>query len=207
MSTYDSTYNSTYGKLTLLYRTERRNKLNKRIYGMFQCECWNQKELVLTNVSQWMTTSCWCYKPQKTHWMHDSKIYWVYRSIIQRCDNPNNASYYNYGGRWIKNEWKSFENFIGDMLPTYQEWLTIDRLDNSWNYCKENCKWVTMSENQSNKRTNVLFQWKCLAHWWKENWIDRSLISKRIKAWWSIEDAATRIPNKHNKQVNINITS
>lgn len=191
--------NVKYGKLTFIWKTERKSKLNKRIYWMFKCECWSIKEMVITNVTLWKSTSCWCYKPQKTHWMNESKIYQIYRAIIQRCNNKNNKSYYNYWWRWIKCEWNTFEEFYKDMWDTYKEWLTIDRTDNNWNYCKDNCKWVTMENNQRNKRTNVYFKWKCLAQWGKENGIDRSTISKRISKWWSIEDAVNIKPRKRSK--------
>ena len=73
----------------------------------------------------------------------------------QRCLNSKNKNYNLYGGRGItiSNEWiNNFQNFCGDMLPTYKYGLTIDRIDNNGNYCKENCKWLKANYQQMNRR-------------------------------------------------------
>lgn len=52
-------------------------------------------------------------------------------------------------------EWESsFMNFYEDMYPTYQDGLLLDRIDNDGNYCKDNCRWVTKSQNQMNTRSH-----------------------------------------------------
>lgn len=28
-----------------------------------------------------------------------------------------------------------------------RKYTTIDRIDNDWHYCKENCRWITAKEN------------------------------------------------------------
>ena len=75
----------------------------------------------------------------------------------RRCDDPNNPFYHHYGGRGIIvcEEWnKSFSAFHRDMSDSYQKGLSIDRMDNNGNYCKENCRWVIKSVNNANKRSN-----------------------------------------------------
>ena len=178
-----------YWMLTFLNKTERRNKRNRRTFWMFKCDCWNIKEMVMTNVFLNWAKSCWCATKSRTHWLCESKIYWVYRAMVSRCTKPNNPSFHNYGWRGIKCEWKKFEDFFVDMWPTYKEWLSIDRTNNDWDYSKENCRWVTMKENERNKRTNILFQWKSLAQWGEELWIPKSTIYKRISRWWTMERA------------------
>lgn len=77
-----------------------------------------------------------------------------------RCKYKSNASYKNYGWRWIVCEWKTFEEFKDDMYESYLEHVkkfwekqtTIDRIDANWNYCKDNCRWATYSEQNRNKR-------------------------------------------------------
>jgi len=97
-----------------------------------------------------------------TYWMSKTKIYRVYANIVQKCTNKNFPDYYYYWLRWIKNEWKNFEEFYDDMYSTYKEWLTIERKNVNWNYCKENCVWADRKEQANNKRCNMLFTmcWK-----------------------------------------------
>lgn len=88
----------------------------------------------------------------KTHWMTRTRIYKIRENIKTRCNNPNIEFYKNYWGRWIKCEWKSFEEFYNDMKEWYEEHLTIERDNVNWNYCKSNCCWATRAEQQQNTR-------------------------------------------------------
>ena len=77
----------------------------------------------------------------------------------QRCLNPNDTEYANYGGRGITvcKEWLSFEAFAKWALESgYSETLTIDRKDVNLGYCPENCRWATLKEQMNNKRNNVI---------------------------------------------------
>lgn len=84
-------------------------------------------------------------------------LYNVYKHARERCTDPNNPRYHRYWWRWIKFLRKSFDDFYNDMLPSYIEHIKgywagrkntqIDRINNNWNYCKENCRWVTCKEN------------------------------------------------------------
>ena len=75
----------------------------------------------------------------------------IYHNMLNRCNNPKNAAYKNYGGKGITvcDEWaNSFEAFeLWAIKAGYNDKLTIDRLDNSKGYCPDNCQWVTKSVN------------------------------------------------------------
>lgn len=78
-----------------------------------------------------------------------------YMHMMQRCYNPENDRYSSYGGRGIEvcQSWRdSFETFLFDM-GTRPERTTLDRKDNDKNYCADNCRWATSSEQQLNKGT------------------------------------------------------
>ena len=88
----------------------------------------------------------------KTHGMRNTVVYWVWRGMLERCNNPKHKSYARYGGRGIKvcDAWHSVENFYADMGKP-SAGMQIDRKDNDGNYCKENCHWVSRSENMKNQ--------------------------------------------------------
>ena len=84
----------------------------------------------------------------------------IFLWMKKRCEDPNNPRWSRYGERWIIVEWKSFIDFYNDMQQEYIQHYNdhldkkrntqIDRIDNNWNYCKSNCRFVTAKENARN---------------------------------------------------------
>lgn len=202
---------------TALWEYEHRWRLR---YDKCQCECWTIKFVHHDHLIHWRTTNCWCkmyevrsrnWKMNKKHWMEWTRPYKIFMGAKQRCLRKNCPSYMNYGWRWIKIEWNSFEEFWEDMWDAYykhvqQYWekdTTIERIDVNWNYCKDNCRRATWDEQVQNKTTNnpVIYKWvrygstSMLA---KKFWINRSTLNSRIKHWWSIERAVLE-PLLHTK--------
>lgn len=174
-----------------------------------KCICWNILFVRKDHLLSWRSKNCWCkkkekikevWKRNKTHGMDWTKIYSVYASLKQRCNNLNNK---NYWGRWIKCEWNTFEEFYKDMWDSYKEWLSLDRIDVNWNYCKENCRWATWKVQQNNRRNNRLIEYK-----WEiktlsqleELWFWKRIVWDRISNGWSIDRAIEQSPRKHLKR-------
>lgn len=90
-----------------------------------------------------------------------------------RCYNPKDKRYKNYGGRGIKicDEWlHSFESFYEWSLKNgYQDGLTIDRIDVNGNYEPNNCRWATWDVQCNNRTNNVYIEYngeiKTLKQW------------------------------------------
>lgn len=134
--------------------------------------------------------------PSKTHGMSGSRLYYIWSTMRQRCNNPNNHKYKNYGDRGIKicNEWNLFENFMAWALSNgYSDELTIERINVNGNYEPCNCKWVTNDEQQRNKRNNKYLilkgEKRTLSEWSRITGLNHTTILKRLKIGWSVEDA------------------
>jgi len=150
------------------------------------------------------TKSCGCFRKElpsrinKTHGLSSNKIYHVWSNMKQRCYNPNFPGYKHYGGRRIIicDRWKnSFENFYNDMSKGYADNLQIERIDNDGNYCPENCRWATYTEQSFNKRSTKIIRLNSISRplkkWLEHFGISNSTYYGRIKLGWSIKKAIT----------------
>jgi hypothetical protein len=98
----------------------------------------------------------------------------------QRCFNPANICFENYGGRGITvcDRWiNSYENFLAD-LGQRPDGKTLDRIDNDRGYEPGNCRWATYSEQMRNKRCNVLNETTAMQIRWM--FVDGGLKEKEI---------------------------
>jgi hypothetical protein len=185
-----------FWKLQLEEKTDiRKIWWKNRHFYICRCECWNKKEIMIDSLLSWATKSCGCISKErwltfnKKHGLSDSKIYKVFGWMKQRCENKRTTAYKNYWWRWIKCEWWNFEEFYSDMWSSFKEWLEIERIDNNGNYSKNNCRWVSHSENNRNTRRNIIYEGKCVTEWCEELSLNSSTVFVRIFRWKTIKEA------------------
>lgn len=129
---------------------------------LFRCDCGKEKEIKKSRVVGGNSKSCGCLKVK--HGMSYHPLEAVIGAMIQRCTNPKNPKYKSYGKRGIKvcNEWvndrKSFYKWASE--SGYKKGLTIDRINNDGNYCPENCRWVSKTEQYYNMQRTIFIKWK-----------------------------------------------
>jgi hypothetical protein len=124
------------------------------------CNCGKGIQTKLTLLTTKQAKSCGCLRSENinttSHNKSRTKLYKVWTSIKQRCVNEKTMAYEYYGGRGITicEDWKNDFNTFYDWAINngYKIGLTIDRINNNGNYQPNNCRWVTMEVQNSNKR-------------------------------------------------------
>ena len=185
------------------------SKPNGSVLWKCRCDCGNEIITETRLLRSGNTKSCGCLKIDKlrertikrntTHGGRYTRLYRTWAHMIWRCENPNADAYPLYGGRGIKvcDAWKnSFESFRDWAESSgYNDSLSIDRIDPDGNYEPANCRWVTMEEQQINKRNNHYLTFrgkkKTISEWSRETGIKSATIQRRISHGWTAEKALT----------------
>lgn len=137
---------------------------------------------------------------RKTHGMYNTRLYDIWVNMKQRCFNPNDQAYHNYGGRGIAvcDEWKeNFQEFYDWAIANgYGDTLSVDRIDNNGNYCPENCRWTDRNVQNRNRRNNHKLTYngvsKTVVEWAEEKNMPYELLLNRLnKLGWSVERSLT----------------
>lgn len=191
-----------FGRLTV---TSIADKSGVATRFICKCDCGKETVCFSNNLRRGLVSSCGCFRGEMTaarnttHGLSGTTTYEIWSGIIKRCTNPSDRNFKRYGGRGISvcDRWLKFENFLSDMGER-PVGASIDRRDNSGNYCLDNCRWASKVTQANNTRTNRYITLrgvtKTLAEWAIETGYNRKLISDRIDRGWSVEDALQTPP-------------
>ena len=195
-----------YGRLIVLGRAYDKPSTHGTRWECL-CDCGKKTIVTRDHLISGGTRSCGCLHDEVSiqkcydrakHNMAGTRIYHLWAGMRARCENEKFKFYFRYGGRGIKvcDEWKDFVNFYEWAKSNgYRDDLSIDRIDNNGNYEPSNCRWITLSQQQRNRRSNRLVTYKgetrCLKEWCEILDMSYTAVHKRLKAGWTIEDALT----------------
>jgi hypothetical protein len=189
-----------FGHLAVIEQAENKNG---RVMWLCKCDCGVVKPIASGNLIKGISKSCGCgqrhYGKNNNSYKHGkskTKLYAVWKTMRQRCNNPVNSDYKWYGaeGKMICEEWNDYAKFEEwAMLSGYKEGLTIDRIDSTGSYSPDNCRWITIQEQQQNKRNVRRFEYKGETHTLTElaniyN-VPKPLLRNRIDLGWDIAEA------------------
>lgn len=165
-----------FGKLTIINKADKRSSSGS-IYWNCKCDCGNVTVVIGRHLKNGHTKSCGCLHIKQAkeqarrmsqnnikHNKSNTRLYHIYKCMLNRCYLKVHKFYKNYGGRGITicEEWKNdFIIFYNWAIENgYKDNLSIDRINNDENYEPSNCRWLSVKEQANNRRTNILYEYQ-----------------------------------------------
>ena len=161
--------------------TKKRKKGNKSdSLWLCQCDCGTKKIIYGRALKDGGTKSCGCLRKEillhKKHGMSNTRLFKAWTCMTQRCKNPNDGAYKNYGGRGI---------------TVCEEWLGENGFENFYG-------WATMKEQQNNKRNNHIISLNgeehTISEWSRITGINKETIEARVNRYGYTDEEALMIP-------------
>ena len=210
-----------FGRLTVIEDSGER--VGRSILWVCQCDCGNLHKTTSYRLNKKLCRSCGCLMRETIvernykHGMTNTRLFKVWSHIRERCYCENRHSYKYYGARGIRMcpEWR--DNFMAfykwSMANGYNpnaKWseCTIDRIDVNGNYEPSNCRWVSIKEQERNRRDTHYLTYnnmtKSIAEWSEIMGINYvTLVSRINKSQWSVEKALETPIRKTNRKVGV----
>lgn len=130
-----------------------------------RCDCGVEANVKTYSLNKGLTQSCGCLRREvmarkaTKHNGANDPLYHVLKAMHQRCENPNNHDFKWYGAKGVAvcTEW-SLTNYAAfkawALSSGYKHGLTIDRIDPTGPYSPDNCRWITIQDQQRNRRNS-----------------------------------------------------
>lgn len=203
-----------FGRLLVLSLNGRNPNFGGLIWKC-KCDCGKVVNVLGNSLRNGLTKSCGCYRVERRKEMakhgHNritgkSLTYKTWDKMMSRCHNPNCKEYKYYGaiGIHVCERWHDFNNFLIDMGERTCKGLSIDRIDITKGYCKENCRWADRYTQANNTRRNVhvLYneRYYTVAELARLYNIEYDVLYSRIfKYKWTVKEAVEKPVEKRNK--------
>ena len=208
----------TYGRLLVIERANDYVSPKGSREPMWKCTCSCEKKTECIVRGSYLrhakNPNCGCYNKEfhqqkmTIHGLSQTHIYNVWNHMKQRCINPNDDRYKDYGGRKINPitvcpEWQDedtgFINFYNDVskLPHFGErGYTLNRIDNDGNYEIGNVEWADNTTQSNNRRSNRWIEYdgkkQTVKQWATELNIRYGTLLTRLQRGWSVERALNK---------------
>lgn len=169
-----------FGRWTVIGRAD--DSITKKGYHNIMwhcvCDCGTSKDVRGKSLTEGISKSCGCLMREcvsermSQHNGFGTRLYAVWNSMRQRCNNPNNQAYENYGGRGISicPQWDDFGVFrawaesVGYRDDAERGELTLDRIDVDKDYSPDNCRFVDMRTQANNRRRSIIVEYDGESH-------------------------------------------
>ena len=209
-----------FGRLVVI--EDSGEKRRREILWLCQCDCGKLHLTTSYRLKKNLCRSCGCLSKEATternykHGMTNTRLFSVWMNIKDRCYCKTNKAYKYYGARGIKMcpEWK--DNFMA-----FYEWsmangynpnaergkCTIDRINVNGDYEPSNCRWISIKEQERNRRDTHYISYngtaKSIAEWSEITGINYGTLYSRINdSHWSVEKAL-ETPVRHCRKVGV----
>jgi hypothetical protein len=186
------------------------------------CQCGNIRDVAIDHLNNKKTHSCGCLQREsfgnrtRKHGLSSHPGYSNFIHMIDRCCNPNNLSYHDYGGRGITicDAWNPLVVGRDVALRTFLQWfdgiggkkgLTVERVDVNNSYYPGNCTLIPNKRQPYNTRRSRWYTYngetKLLAEWARDPrcLVAKQTLSYRLSLGMNFEKALTTPPLHHSQ--------
>lgn len=217
MGTFQDLTGQTFNRLTVVGLAGARSGSRRKPMWNCLCVCGQRVIVIGDNLRSRCTKSCGCLDRDVmatrslTHGESRggrTPEYQTWKQIKQRCLNPNNPKFKDYGARGITvcSEWRAdYTRFLRDM-GRRPKGCSIERLNNDGDYSPGNCVWAMPQQQSHNKRSTLRLTFNgetnTLTEWAIATGIPAKLLYTRIRHNWPTESILTEpkrqgVPLRH----------